>query len=301
MLALPIVGCGLLAARPGDVMSDLTIDLPKLRQDVLLNLNEPKWFFFNPTASIRQMAKRLPESSRAATVAALGKSVRLFVESSVFKQAWLQDVKSRYPYNDSFSDEKLAQQEQDNQLAKAAMGNQLSAMDQAFAQMDPAMLQMAVRAQLSQEEKALASQAGSDQTKQARYVATLKKMLSLAPLEFKKQYVAYIQKQTLGEMNASLQGEGVDKEQLAQYRRQKAEFDAHADFKPLLQKRLQDFITLSETVDFEARLIPMGYKQEFANPVYQRKPAEWKFLYRMGQEPVAEARAFAQKWLADLK
>lgn len=44
----------------------------------------------------------------------------------------------------------------------------------------------------------------------------------------------------------------------------------------------------------------MGRKQEFANPFYQRKPAEWKFLYRLGKEPVAEARLFAKQWLAEL-
>lgn len=86
---------------------------------------------------------------------------------------------------------------------------------------------------------------------------------------------------------------------MAHQRRQKVEFDAHADFRPL-EKRLQDFIALSETVDFDARLVPIGYKQEFANPLYQRKPTEWKFLYRSGKELVAETRLFAQQWLAEL-
>jgi hypothetical protein len=299
-LALVAAGFGLMAARTSDVMSDLHIETPRLQQDILQNLKEPRWFFFNPTASMRQFARRIPESSRAATVAALGKSVRAFVESSAFKQAWLQDVRYRYPYDDTYSEEKQAQKAQEGQTTKVAMNQQLAAMDQAFAQMDPSMLQMAMRSQIAQQEQQLASETGSEQTKLARQIAALKKIVALPPADSKKQYLAYLKQQATGEMTKSL-NEEVDPEKLAQYRRQRAEFDAHADVKPLLRQRLKDFITLTETVDFQARLIPLGSKQEFANPVYQRKPAEWKFLYRLGKEPVMEARSFAQQWLTDLK
>ncbi|MVM33553.1 hypothetical protein GO755_26180 [Spirosoma sp. HMF4905] len=288
------------AARSGDVMTELSIQAGKLRQDVLLNLKEEKWFFFNATASMRQMARRLPESSRVATVHALGKVVRAYVESPMFKQEWLQDVRTYYPYDESYTEEGLTKQKQASEIEKAAQKTQIAALDQAFAQMDPAMLQLGVRAQLSQEEQELASLSGSERTSKGQQIAALKKMLNLPPAEFKKQYLASIKEQAQSNINQSNAPATLDKEQLIYQRKQKAEFDAHADFRPLLKKRLQDFIALTETVDFEARLIPMGYKQEFANPLYQRKPAEWKFLYRLGKEPVAEARLFAQQWLADL-
>ncbi|MVM41965.1 hypothetical protein GO730_37075 [Spirosoma sp. HMF3257] len=290
----------LVAARSGDVMTDLSIQTGKLRQDVLLNLKESKWFFFTATASMRQMARRLPESSRGATVKALGKVVRAYVESSTFKQEWLQDVRTYYPYDESYTNEGLAKQQQAQEADKASLKTQMASLDQAFAQMDPGMLQLAVRAQLSQEEQELASLSGNERANKANHIAVLKKMLNLPPAEFKKQYLASLKDQAQANLNQSNASATVDKDQLAQQRKQKAEFDAHADFRPLLKKRLQDFIALTETVDFEARLVPMGYKQEFANPLYQRKPAEWKFLYRLGKEPVTEARLFAQQWLADL-
>ncbi|GAB3955991.1 hypothetical protein GCM10028805_44510 [Spirosoma harenae] len=289
------------AARFGDVMSELNIETGKLRQDVLLNLKEPQWFFFNTTGSMRQMARRIPESSRTTTVRALGKVVRAYVESSTFKDVWLQDLRQYYPYDEAFTAEGIAKKKQANEADKAAMKSQLSAMDQAFAQMDPAMLQMGIRAQLGQEEQQISSLSGSERTAQLQRVATLKKILTLAPAECKKQYMSFLKQQAQGHVDESIASSEVSKEELAQHRQQKAEFDAHSDFRPLLKKRLQDFIALTETVDFEARLIPMGRKQEFANPVYQRKPAEWKFLYRIGKEPVMEARTFAQQWLAELR
>ena len=91
------------------------------------------------------------------------------------------------------------------------------------------------------------------------------------------------------------------KERNAEYRKQKAVLDAHSDFRPLLKQRLKNFILLCDDVDFNAKLMTSGSKQQFVDPTYQRKPAEWKFLYRLGKESVQEAKAFAQEWLTDLK
>ncbi|MBN8824363.1 MULTISPECIES: hypothetical protein [unclassified Spirosoma] len=300
LLILGCLSCWLVAARMSDVMTELSIDTGKLRQDVLLNLKEPQWFFFNTTSSIRQTARRIPESSRAATVRALGKVVRAYVESSTFKDVWLQDLRMYYPYDETYTDEHMAKTKQDNEANRSAMKSQLGTLDQAFAGMAPAMIQMAIRSQLAQETQELASLSGSERTSKAQYIAELKKVLNLPPADCKKQYLALLKRQAITNIDQSTATPDIDKDQLVQQRRQKAEFDAHADFRPLLKKRLQDFITLTETVDFEARLMPMGRKQEFANPVYQRKPAEWKFLYRLGKAPVMEARAFAQQWLTEL-
>ena len=302
---LTIIGASfwLMAANPGDVTTELGIEMPKLRHDVLSNLKEENWFFFNVTNSMRQVAHRIPEGSRATTVRALGKAVRAYVESSVFKNEWRQDLRATYPYDEAYTEEGIAKKKQENEAEKSAMksqmGAQVAAMDQGFARMDPAMLKMAAQSQLAQEEQELASLEGSDRTVQAQRVANLKKMLALPPAEFKKHYLASLKQQLQGTVNQSTTPE-LDKERLAQERKQKAAFDAHADFKPLLKKRLQDFIALSESVDFDARLVPMGRKQAFANPVYERKSPEWKFLYRLGKEPVAEAQLFARQWLADL-
>jgi O6-methylguanine-DNA--protein-cysteine methyltransferase len=303
-LTLLVAGPLLMAANSGDVMTELGIEEPKLRQDVLLNLKETNYFFFNSTNSIRQAVRQLPESARAATVRTLGKAVRAYVESSSFKQTWLQDLRTYYPYDETYTEEYIAKKKQTDQaersVAQGQFSSQMSTMDQAFSQMDPAMLKMAAQAQLSREEQELASLSGSDRTSQAQHVAAIKKMMALPPAEFKKQYLASLKQQMQASMNHANNEPELDKERLVQERKQKAEFDAHSDFRPQLKQRLQAFITLSETVDFDARLVPMGRKQEFANPVYQRKPAEWKFLYRIGKEPVAEARLFAKQWLSEL-
>ena len=303
-LILLVISYCLIAAHPGDVMTELGIETPKLRQDILQNLNEPRWFFFNATGSMRQTARRLPEASRTLAVRSLGRVVRAYVESAAFSQAWLQNLRLMYSYDETYTDEYIAKEKLGKDIQESAMkeqvATQMAAMEQGFAHMDPATLKMASQAQLNQEEQELASLADSERTARARYVSTLKKMMALPPAEFKKQYLTSLKQQMKANVHESNIMPKIDNERLARARQQKAQFDAHADFRPLLKNRLQDFISLSETVDFEARLIPIGRKQLFANPVYEHKPAEWKFLYRLGKEPANEACLFAKQWLAEL-
>ena len=72
------------------------------------------------------------------------------------------------------------------------------------------------------------------------------------------------------------------------------------DFHQLIKKRLQRFLELSATVDFNAALKEVYGKQKFVNPVYEGKPADWKEIFRAGKEVTDVSRKFAQQWLAEL-
>lgn len=72
------------------------------------------------------------------------------------------------------------------------------------------------------------------------------------------------------------------------------------DPKPMIARRLREFLTLSATVDFTARVSKRGAndpKLKFDNPAYESKDAQWKYLYRAGKPAVDAARAGAQEWL----
>jgi hypothetical protein len=74
------------------------------------------------------------------------------------------------------------------------------------------------------------------------------------------------------------------------------------DPKPLIAKRLRDFLAACADVDFAAKTIhdPAIDKLRFAETRYEMKPAEWKYCYRAGKAPVEAARAFATAWLKEL-
>jgi hypothetical protein len=74
-----------------------------------------------------------------------------------------------------------------------------------------------------------------------------------------------------------------------------------ADPRTLIARRLQEFLTLSQDVDFAAKLVPSGNRMKFADPKYEGQRPEWKLCYRVGKEATSAARSAAQAWLASLK
>ncbi|WP_276479390.1 hypothetical protein [Paraflavitalea pollutisoli] len=70
-----------------------------------------------------------------------------------------------------------------------------------------------------------------------------------------------------------------------------------ADAKDLIKKRLEKFLALSATVDFDAQL----NGSMFANPEYESKSGEWKAIFRAGKPVVTAAREEAQAWLKELE
>ena len=85
----------------------------------------------------------------------------------------------------------------------------------------------------------------------------------------------------------------------------KWEKDYPADFRAALSKRLREFLALSATVDFGAKLVPCGSSSQhhscFADPAYEKQTTEWKRCYRAGKQPVEAARTFAANWLRELE
>ncbi len=70
--------------------------------------------------------------------------------------------------------------------------------------------------------------------------------------------------------------------------------------KPLLQRRLREFLESTATVDFTAKLVKKGDTWEFANPAYEKKDRNWKMAFRAGKETIETARTFAKDWLKEL-
>lgn len=81
----------------------------------------------------------------------------------------------------------------------------------------------------------------------------------------------------------------------------KWEAEYAADPKSMIKERLQKYLDLSATVDFNAELTEKYKKKVFVNDQYERKPAEWKMIFRAGKDVCEIARGFAQQWLKELK
>jgi hypothetical protein len=69
-----------------------------------------------------------------------------------------------------------------------------------------------------------------------------------------------------------------------------------------VKKRLQNFLTNTADIDFDAALITKNNKSYFVNPLYEKqKGIYWKMAFRAGKEVVLPAREFVQQWLDEIK
>jgi hypothetical protein len=125
------------------------------------------------------------------------------------------------------------------------------------------------------------------------------------PADFKTQYIAFMSRYMA---RASKPGVERATEQLAEaktkapdYRERLAQYKANADPNALIKKRLWEFIALADRVDFDAKTISTGYRTEFVRADYRAQSNDWKFLYRMGKEPVMAARDMARAWLTEIQ
>lgn len=74
-----------------------------------------------------------------------------------------------------------------------------------------------------------------------------------------------------------------------------------ADHRIMIRERLEHFIKLAKSVDFNAELKTVRDKKKFVNSNYENKPDEWKQVFRAGKEVIQPAISFAEQWLKELK
>ncbi len=77
--------------------------------------------------------------------------------------------------------------------------------------------------------------------------------------------------------------------------------DYPKDHKAFIKKRLEKFIVLAKTVDFNAPLKQVNNKKKFVNPAYEAKGEDWKQIYRAGKEVIVPALEFAEQWMKELE
>jgi hypothetical protein len=87
------------------------------------------------------------------------------------------------------------------------------------------------------------------------------------------------------------------------YKQELKDFEANypPTAKALVKIRLKEFLDKTTDIDFDAKLIQTGSLKKFADPKLEAKDGDWKRCFRAGKETIMAARAYAQKWLSELK
>lgn len=65
----------------------------------------------------------------------------------------------------------------------------------------------------------------------------------------------------------------------------------------LVKQRLEEYLKLVSTVDFNAQLADKDGRKRFVNPAYEKKSNKWKACFRAGKEVNEVVTAFVKNWL----
>ncbi|GAA4454160.1 hypothetical protein GCM10023189_20280 [Nibrella saemangeumensis] len=307
-----LAGCtaGLLyvvAARPADIIKDLGLTEDLIKEEVLTNFKYDEGWSFYPAGEIRTMARKIPESSRAVAVQALGKVVRAYVESSAFSQtyqSWLREEYLTEP-----KDEQPEEQPEEKKPQPTSGDPREQVIQELYGDMPASLLTLMVQEQIKEANASKTGKTAATPTTKPLDGKELTRISALAkatPDKFKQQYLHYLAMNVDPAVQVMLtDGRKMQDEQQAQFSAQErkerqAEYQKRKDLKQVTRNRLSHFIALINTIDFDAKLIRRGNKMAFADPALEGKDGDWKFLYRLGKEPVMAARTVAQQWLADL-
>jgi hypothetical protein len=67
-----------------------------------------------------------------------------------------------------------------------------------------------------------------------------------------------------------------------------------------VKERLQQFLTETADIDFDAALVEKNGKKYFINKEYERKGNRWKMAFRAGKDAIGTAREMVQQWINEI-
>jgi len=304
---LTVAGGWWMAARPGDIVTDLGLTTEQVRETAFDNITSDQ-LSLPYTSKVRQLAKNIPDGSRAAAVNALGAVVRSYVSSSDFQTRYQDWLKDQYRISDEQTREATQAQSTSMSDVQSAYSQQVAMIQSTYSQMPPATLSMLIQSQIEMVQQEVTDAEGAEKTAKIKELAELKRLQGLSktnPAEFKKQYIAHFNKvlnqQVAADQDKMEEDLAQSKQKAADYQKRLAEYKAASNLNTVLKQRLNEFIALTGSIDFDAQLTRNGSRMEFVNPEYRNKSENWKLLFRMGKEPVLAARSFAQNWVKELE
>lgn len=253
------------------------------------------------TSAARRALKGMSQDERAQAVREIAAIAKALVLSPAFEKAHDEYIKQHY--NAVNHGRKVQTQEQ--KMAAAQKNPEAMIQDmqrqvgiqvaKSFAQMDISGLKMVFDQDVANW-KNNAAESGSDQAKYRKIYARaqqLKAMQTSNPEEFRKGYALLKSIEAGGPDNwAAIESGG---NQAAQEEQQKNynQYSLH----PVLKKKLAEFVKLARSVDYDAQLTPT---RKFVRQDYERRPNNWKLLYRFGKAPSMAAIQLAEQVLKEL-
>ena len=259
----------------------------------------PMWLV---KAQAKQTLQAMDEQARANFVKEVLPAVKAVVMSAEYGKLHEEYIRTHH----NAANHGISVKEEQAKSADDAVKMMQEAQKQVAAQIALSMRQMPIEGlkmlfpqDVDNWKQQAADKDNEDRAKYQKLAARAKQiepLMSSNPDEFKKQY------SLLKNIEAGGSGEEASIVNDDDQRKKQQEQQAWNQYnlKSLLKKRLNDFVQVASTVDFTAQTTGTGRNRKFVKAEYERKPGEWKTLYRLGKAPTLAALDFARTWVKEL-
>jgi hypothetical protein len=253
-------------------------------------------------AQARQTLQGMDEQARANFVREVLPAVKAVVMSADYGKLHEEFIQTRH----GAANHGISVKEEQAKSADDAVKMMQDAQKQVAAQIALSMRQMPIEGlkmlfpqDVDNWKQQASDKENEDRLKYQKLVTRAKQiepLLSSNPEEFKKQYSLLKNIEAGGSGDEASIINDDDKQKKQQEQRAWNEYN----LKTLLKKRLNEFVQVGSTVDFTAQTTGAGRTRKFVRAEYERKPGEWKTLYRLGKAPTMAALDFARAWVKEL-
>jgi uncharacterized protein (UPF0335 family) len=297
-----------------DTLTDFGLTKEGVHDNLFTQLIQPEWIAA-PTGKMR-IARKIPVGDRAAAASNLVKIAQSIVSSDAFKNEYDAYIEQNFKV-ETLSDEEqklingatIDMYKEEEQTIRDTYKSSIMTTTQGFENMPPSVLTMMAQQHVTAMEQQLGDMTGAEKEKNKKAIAELKSIQRLStsnPNEFKTKYLDFFKRLTTGtidERPSMVTQEDFDNKKAAAFekneriKQQQTARDTQQNLNTVVKNRLKTFISLVESVDFEATTVKDGSIYYFTNKAYEKKPKAWKLLYRLGKEPVIAAKVAAQNWI----
>lgn len=260
-----------------------------------------------------QALMAMSDPARAAVVKELGLAAKSLVMSPAFAAAYEQHLKTTYnavnhgiTVNDTNaameraakSGNMDAYQNEAENMMRNGFRQQVAQRAKEFDRMQREQIEIVADVEAGVIETMAAPRTASEKANVAKAKTMLAEAKKLASTDLDKARSTYKAAMMLA---AGLSDDSQAASTVEQQKKQEQQANYNRlMLKKVLKERLQQFVAVAKTVDFNAATQKKGDKIVFVSPAYERKNELWKMLFRLGPGGTNAALAVAQAWLAEL-
>jgi hypothetical protein len=261
------------AFRIADVFTDLGIT--KTQVEDFINRSLAGDVFFAPGS-----VTKVPLESRVSIVQAIGSFAKSYTKTDDFKNRYAEWWKSQEPVKPETAEARIAREKAEQAKGAADAEKSQKEMVQMMKKQIAETKDAAIKKQL---EEALKSSVDvqaelKKEMESPDYTEQMKEMQAIAARAYTDEY----------------------KEKSKKYTSDYAYWKTIQNPNVLIKQRLNRFLEISSTVDFNAQLKTVNNRKKFVKEEYEQKNDTWRRCFRAGKPAVDAARAIAQEWLKEV-